>query len=297
MKIVLGVDSQRFFQSAVSLIGRMRFENCEVDAHHVFESVQTLGLVVPPDFGVSLSLDISRITDAIEKHGKEVLNESVESLHKLGVDAKASQSRGHAAAELLTRGESADLIAVGSAKKGSLESTFLGSVTHTLAAHSKKSLLIGKGHDDSTATINAVFATDHSEYANRCVGELLRLKPQGISALTVVTAFQLEVSVGMMPVPVPNLQSSVMDKIQEELAKLNGDVCTRLGDLGAKCESIVRRGDPNEVIESAMRETGADILIIGAKGHSAIERMAYGSVAFHQVCRPDYSVMVLRLPE
>lgn len=297
MKILLGVDSQRFFESAISLIGRLRFENCEVDAHHVFESVQTLGLTIPPDFGVSLSVDISRISDAIEKHGKAMLDEAVAKLHKLGVDASASQSRGNAASALLARGESADLVAVGSGKKGTMESVLLGSVTHTLAAHSNKSLLIGKGHDESTATINAVFATDHSDYANRCVEELIRLKPQGISALTVVTAFQMEVSVGAEPVPIPNLQPAVMEEIQEKLAKLNGDVCARLGTLGAKCESMVRRGEPNEVIGAAMKETGADLLILGAKGHSAIERMAYGSVAFQQVSRPDYSVMVLRLPE
>ncbi|MBC8134649.1 MAG: universal stress protein, partial [Fibrella sp.] len=41
--------------------------------------------------------------------------------------------------------------------------------------------------------------------------------------------------------------------------------------------------------------TGADLLIVGAQGHTLMERLSLGSVSFRQAMTAPYSVMILRV--
>jgi len=58
--------------------------------------------------------------------------------------------------------------------------------------------------------------------------------------------------------------------------------------------SSVRHGDPRRVIVDQAREWGADLIIIGARGHSALERWLIGSVAQNVVAHAPCSVEVVR---
>ena len=43
-----------------------------------------------------------------------------------------------------------------------------------------------------------------------------------------------------------------------------------------------------------MAEEQADLLILGSHGHGALERLALGSVSFHQVVATPHNVLVVR---
>jgi len=75
----------------------------------------------------------------------------------------------------------------------------------------------------------------------------------------------------------------------------NEQVCERLRALGAQCESRVEEAHPNEAIQNAMKETEADLLILGAQGHGFWDRLAIGSISFHQAIAEPHSVLLLRV--
>jgi nucleotide-binding universal stress UspA family protein len=74
-------------------------------------------------------------------------------------------------------------------------------------------------------------------------------------------------------------------------------VCERLRPLNAACESVVVEGLPIPAIREAMRETESQLLILGAKGHSLLERLSLGSVSYHFAIGEAVNLLILRAPE
>jgi hypothetical protein len=46
-----------------------------------------------------------------------------------------------------------------------------------------------------------------------------------------------------------------------------------------------------------MRETESQLLILGAKGHSLLERLSLGSVSYHFAIGEAVNLLILRAPE
>jgi nucleotide-binding universal stress UspA family protein len=59
-------------------------------------------------------------------------------------------------------------------------------------------------------------------------------------------------------------------------------------------EPIVREGDPKTEIVAEAAEWGADLVVIGSHGHSALERLLIGSVANSVINASPCSVEVVR---
>ena len=53
-------------------------------------------------------------------------------------------------------------------------------------------------------------------------------------------------------------------------------------------------GDPATVITETAQETGADLIVMGAKGLAAIDRFLLGSVSTRVVQHADCAVLVVR---
>jgi nucleotide-binding universal stress UspA family protein len=81
------------------------------------------------------------------------------------------------------------------------------------------------------------------------------------------------------------------DSVQSKTEEL----CRRFEQLGATTHSKVVIDDPKTQLAETMRETKADLLIMGAQGHGFLERIAVGSVSLQQVVAEDYPVLIIRI--
>ena len=148
-------------------------------------------------------------------------------------------------------------------------------------------------------SLHAVFATDHSDYAERCVGVLTALAPRGIERLTVLTACPKrltddfdDLAAEMLDAAYGTVQQSAAARNLQTLERLSG----KIGTPQTSFESVVLPGEPRAVLSDFMKECGAELLILGAKGHGPIERLALGSVSFDQAIGPHpWSVLILRV--
>jgi nucleotide-binding universal stress UspA family protein len=191
--------------------------------------------------------------------------------------------------------EGADLIAVGSSRKGELGSLFLGSVSRSVLTGSPVSVLVAKHRPYHSDGLVAVFATDHSDYSKRCVDELIRIAPSGIRRIVVLTANELDATkVGTLVHGLPELANEAERWITDRLRLENGRICERLTAICPVCEVAVKEMPVEEAIRSTMKEHGADLLILGAQGHGFFERLMLGSVSFRQAVAEEYSVLILR---
>ncbi|MFQ3586796.1 MAG: universal stress protein [Fimbriimonadaceae bacterium] len=291
MHAIVGIERARLGKSAVQLLKNLDFPGLSMEFVHVIESMQV------PGWGHASWLSPDVFAEAYRERsdeGQEILKQAVESAGM--PDAPRTLLTGYVADQILARAAEteADLIAVDAAEKKPLAAFLLGSVSRALVVSAKTNLLIAKGQVEPSDSVHAVLATDHSEYCNKCIERLIEMRPRGLRKLTVLTSYPRSLMDVLRPT-LPDFALNPAVWIEEHLHQHNQELIGRLSAAGWECESRVVGAPPYEAIPEAMRETGAQLLILGAQGHGVVQRLTLGSVSFHQVSNESYPVLVLRV--
>lgn len=297
MRITLGVDSRtpEANEPILSLLQRLAFPNSHVDVVHIVAPlVLPSGEMLPALSGFAmLSYEQMEWPDA-----------------SAAVTAVAEKLQGHyTTTEVVVNGAPAigllheaersktDLIALNASHDPAWKSAFIGSVARAAVIGSTSSVLLARPRKDSSRPLHAVLATDHSPYVGHCIERLGTFLPQGIAELTVLTAFPLAVLQQQL-VAAGKFDQVTGNTMEHELMGRNADVIARLdaafGDHAPVMQSRVVDAPIHEAICQTMEETNADLLILGAHGHSFIERLTTGSISFREALSSPYSVLILR---
>ncbi len=290
MKAVLGIDLENY-PSAVELYRELAFAEAQTHLLHSVSSVlpdQSL-----PDLGPEHP--ITKIQKQREVEGREHLARAAS---LLGDDGAVQVVRyGDPSRVLIDYANEieADLVGVGSVQKGTWSSLFYGSVTKALSSSAKQSFLVGKSKPRSGG-LRAIWATDHSDYNSKCLGELLRLKPQGLAHVTILAATQMDPRASESLIrDMPQAYDSVMEGVVAEINARNQQLCHRFEQAGIESDTMFKQQHPTLAIESAMRETEADLLIMGSQGHNFWERIRLGSVSHHVLVATPFNALIIRV--
>jgi len=293
MRAVVGVDVSNSFWPVANLLQALRLPGCEVDLVHAIEPVLPDGTF--PE--LSQANAVAELLELAKTQGEKVLVDAEAKLSTVGITARSFQRYGDVARQMIEHADEvhADLLCVRTETKSYYGSLFLGSVAKGLVVGAHQSVLIAKHDCDPAKKLTAVFATDHSPYASQCLELLLKYAPMGIEKFIVVTANEVTPGLAALLVnDVPVMQDQAPLWIAEKLHEYNEAICRKLGALGPQCTSQVIDGHPNEAIKTAMAETRADLLIMGAQGHGFFERLRLGSKSFHQAMNEPHSILILR---
>lgn len=296
-KSVLAINDSSDIDLVLGLFQRLRLQNTAPVIVHVVEPFPPAALIAPPGAVFGLAEELEDVRKAMEAHGKAVLEAAKVRLASAGISAGTALVEGHPVDAMLRfcAEEEVDLIVMGSEKKGPVAAALFGSMSRAMVQHAKRSLAIAKQVLPPDQPVHAVLATDHSPYMDRCLDELIRLAPRGIHRLDIVTAFTAagylsDHPIGSMPV----MKENVLNKIVADLEERNEACKKRLHAVAPVVHSHVISDHPIPAIRKTMQETGADLLILGAHGHSAIQRLLLGSVSHHMVAVEPFSVWILR---
>ena len=295
-RIVLGFGLKDSDEPTVRTLGRLRFKEAVVDVVHAVEPPPLMFLVGDePAFGGAIA-NAMEGEEAQGRHDGEAIRTRLRAQEV--TPGALSVVFGHGiAAQLIDYADRTDaaLITVGSHGKGPARSFFTGSVGRGLIIGAHRSLLIAKGWPAESGGIRAVFATDHSAYADRCLTTLLNLAPQGISQLTVLTAYPID-AIRTIEAFLPPGIGDRAEWVRKSLCERNAGVIQRLAPLGCAMDSRVENGRIADVLPEVMLDTDADLLILGARGHGFRERMDVGSTSLHEALTEPRSILVLRAP-
>ncbi|MBV6458929.1 MAG: hypothetical protein HONBIEJF_02068 [Fimbriimonadaceae bacterium] len=295
MRAVVGVDVRNAFWPVANLLQALRFPDCEIDLVHAIEPVLPDGTF--PE--LSQANAVAELLELAKSQGESVLQDAEARLTAAGVTARSFQRYGDVARQMIEHADEvhADLLCARTETKSYYGSLFLGSVAKGLVVGAHQSVLIAKHDCDPARKLTAVFATDHSPYATRCLDLLLKLAPKGIEKFIVVTANEITPGLAALLVnDVPAMQDKAPAWIAEKLHEYNEAICRKLQALSPQCGSQVIEGHPNVAIKKAMAESSADLLIMGAQGHGFFERLRLGSKSFHQAMNEPHSILILRPP-
>ena len=274
--------------AGVEIFAKLKFPSSEAVLVHSVESVLPDGGFLP----ASATNPVADIQRQRQEDGEKRMAEVAAELSKFGIPSRSVTTFGSPAHEItdVATKEEADMIVSGSGKKGGLESFIMGSVTRALVVDARRSILVGKRDVSAGEKINAVFATDHSEYAGRCIDRLVEFAPGGLGMVTVVSANSVDPNVRDM------LDEASGDlTITDVLERRSREACAKLAPICETTDLLVLQGRATEVIGAAMDRTSADLLIMGAHGHGFLERLVMGSTAMHVVGNEPWNTLVLRV--
>ena len=104
------------------------------------------------------------------------------------------------------------------------------------------------------------------------------------------------VYVRQLPTTVPPFSTDFyLDSYWEEVERLAGErTAEALDPLGASWRFEVRTGDPAVQLQLSADEHGADLILVGARGHSVAHRLLLGSVSTRLVHHAHRPVLVVR---
>ena len=295
MKIVLGVDSEGSYVHALNWLIRLRFREADVLLTAVLEPLR------PPLSGILAPLPeevLLQSLQAQEQAAEQALQQARAALEAAGIPTRSEIRRGHASTEVLQAAEAhhADLLALGSTGKRGWRAWLLGSVGRAAITHAHQSVLIAHQSPTPEKPLEVVVATDHSDYSRRCLQLLLQFAPQGIQKLLLTTAFELDGEMlELLARTTPAIKEMGSQWVIEQLHERNRELCEQLRPLGAGCESLVVEGPPIPALRTVLEETGAELLVLGARGHTLLERLTLGSISHHFATAEPYNLLILRV--
>ena len=288
MRALVGVDTSGSHLNSLKLLLRLGFSDLEIHLVHCIQSLMPDGSFPEKAAGTHLA-DLYK---PLEESGLKAIEETAELIAPHGVKCTTKIEWGQPARTLIEYADMhhCDLIVVACTTKGYYSSLFFGSVAKGLVTGAKQSLLITKNEHAPSGKVDAVVATDHSPYMDRCLAWLENAKPSGFNHLTTLAAYDsslVEAIVAYDP-------DSAAEVSIEHTTEATVQVASRLAPLAQQTAGIVKSMPVDQAIRSAMDESKSELLIMGAQGHGFFERLMIGSKSFHQVVAEPHSILVVR---
>ena len=87
-----------------------------------------------------------------------------------------------------------------------------------------------------------------------------------------------------------------MEELEKEARSYVQDVAKELRIAGFALDGTVETGEVRSTIIDSAADWGADLIVVGSRGHKGLERLLLGSVAESVVRHAKSSVLVVRKP-
>lgn len=163
----------------------------------------------------------------------------------------------------------ADMVVVGHRGAGRWETMLLGSVSAEVVDQAPCPVLVAR--DDELSSI--ILADDRSVQARSAESLLLDWPIFSGLPITVLT---------------------VADRGVASVEAECGAVASRLREAGLDASAEVRHGDPARQIIAAASAHGANLIVMGTRGQTGLQRLMLGSVARNVLLNAPCSVLVVR---
>ncbi len=140
--------------------------------------------------------------------------------------------------------------------------------------------------------MKVLLATDGSEFSENAAWLLAHLPHRELLELTVMSVTQLLNIHGS-----PGVEEWYQKSFEAEKVKA-AENCKRIEQMfvgaNARVASLVVQGNPSESILNEAEARGVDLIVLGAIGHSNIDRMLLGSVSDFVATHAHCSVLIVR---
>ncbi|HEY7024532.1 MAG TPA: universal stress protein [Candidatus Limnocylindrales bacterium] len=292
MRVIVAYDASDEADQALALVTRVPWpKGSEIDVLTVVEPTVTR----MPSAPVPTFVD-SRLDELIASQLEESTNRAAERLRDSGLSAEATLAWGRPATVLTDAvlATQADLVVVGSRGRGAIASLVLGSVSAELVDHAACPVLVARGSDMKRVLV----ATDGSSTAALALQVIGQWPIFNQSEARVLSVADVPRPLTLDVAPESQMALDAWSHDLAETERQHREIAARaaeqLSAAGRKGEPTVRTGDAAaEIIEEA-RSWKADLIVVGSRGQTGLQRLLLGSVARNVLLGADASVLVVR---
>jgi len=280
-------ESSNFaFKAAVGLV---KLFSAELHVIHAFEAPLPLfssyGLLVPPAF-------ISEARDVVARK----LEKSCQKATDAGVRAKSHLGAASAADAIvdLAREVGADLVVMGTRGHTGLKHVLLGSVAeHTVRDGPCAVLTVKGGEMTAMGTIEKIIvAVDFSEHADQALEVAVEFAKQFGAELHLVHALDVRIPV-MTPYEVV-IPTAFIEQARGAVASKLEVLVQKVATEGVTATSHVSEVPAASAIVDLAEKLGADLIVMGTRGHTGLKHVLLGSVAERTLRHAPCSVLTVK---
>ncbi len=137
---------------------------------------------------------------------------------------------------------------------------------------------------------NIIVATDGSKYSSAAVRYAIEIAKECNANLTAIYVANIHGEFGLLRALVGNIDE-IMEK---EAEKILYDVKRLAKKHNVNIKTVFRKGIPSKEILKLANEINADLIIMGSRGLSDIEKTLIGSVTEHVIANAKCPVLVVK---
>jgi len=289
MRVVLATDGSEDARAATAWLAGFSLPQDTAVRVMTVVSVTAAPLDVPT---------VRNFQAALHQEARAVADASCATLAKRFRTVEASVETGDPREAIVRVAEEwpADLIVMGARGLSGVEQLLIGSVSLGVARHAPCPVLVVKGGGGGGRRI--LLAIDGSEEALAAARFVSRL-PLGLDACVqlVGVAERPRFPSAAPLAATPMLRAAIEDIVAERkatIAKALEQAAARFGPGGPRVERTVTVGHPAEEIVRAAEDSGADLVVVGARGLGALKRLLLGSVSEGVLRNARPAVLIVR---
>lgn len=233
-----------------------------------------------------------------EPEAADILASERVRLEQAGVEVHVAVRAGHPAEEIVAfaTASQAELVVLGSRPAADAGHRFSGGVASKVARYSPSSVLIAR---DALPVRSAILGYDASPDADAALSLLAGLPFRVQPRVAVCTAFDVAVpwSSGIGPTLRARVWSSSHEDFREArraAEAMADDAAGRLRDAGLEATAHTAHGPASEQLPVLAGEIGADLITVGSRGSSGVDRFLLGSTSGELVALAPTSLLVAR---
>jgi nucleotide-binding universal stress UspA family protein len=136
-----------------------------------------------------------------------------------------------------------------------------------------------------------VVGTDGSDIAGRALDEAIGIAQRDNAALHIVTTFS---DPAMIRERISSGATSVAVNLSEVADSVLARAAARAAEKGVHAETHASEADPAEAILDVASRVEADLIVVGSRGLSAVQRFLLGSVSTKVAEHAQCNVMIVR---
>jgi len=140
-----------------------------------------------------------------------------------------------------------------------------------------------------------LIATDGSDTSKRAVLvgiDMARRADGSIIAIYVVDVSRISHLPGYAMIP--GIKEKIIGLMEEEGKQATGFAEDRAREANVPCHKIISQGNPSQELLRLSRDLEADLLILGSRGRTGVEKYILGSVAEKVVLQSEVPVLLIK---
>lgn len=244
--------------------------------------------------------DFSPIDELHRRTDRErdsILNEAMTRLARDDLDVRTRRPEGGPAPRIVEEADwmSADLIILGARGHGAVERVLIGSVSSEVVDRAHCPVLVARGG----AARRVLVGTDGSDQAMSAVtfiaesGLFRTAEIRVIDAVDLQPAWWLGFAAESASVA-SEAYTSALAMARERAVAATSAACAVLEAAGFVVSTCIREGRPAATILDEAASWGADLVVVGTRGHGIIKEIFLGSTVRSILQRSSTSVLIAR---